>query len=744
MATASRAGASGAGPRAHELDGALLFFDRESGVNVRLEGPSLRGLERRAPRVLHVGLTNRCNLRCSFCFRDRALASAWTADDIVAWAEAFAAAGALEIAFGQGEPLLFAGFTDLVRRVHERTPLGVSFTTNGLRLTPAVLGEIEGAYGQIRLSYYDDNAPLARARALAGRGARFGVNLLVTPARLASLRATLEALAGEGCGDVLLLSYNGPDPSLHLSRDDDRAFARVLLDLHARHGEALALKLSVCFGRRLFEVPQLTFGGAGAPGADCGAGDDFLAVDSEKRLSACSFQAGAGPVRTPAEALAAYLRARAARAPAGVRGCARGEGAAGGAAPARGAAGGEAFARGGGAAGEHRAFVFRGWASNHSTSYTLVGEFASATKATAYVDEMRRLLARCAAPDEARRGGAGATVWQVLGREGPPPNYDFEGEASRLAAWRPDVIVAGGRRVLVHSDSTLADLRVFASLLLERHGRPLWHLTERRRPFWLVFGADVGGEATALARRLGPLLRDLCVVGPRLYGVAQSHDAWRLAPELEPLRRSIAVVDAGVETLAAALAAPAPRPPPKRRVGWLYLSRQSIKTFRYFLSELQRDPAAALAEHGWAAPFRLPHRFEARPLLGGVVARVEGAPLPPALCYFFMRRGSPWWSLVDQEGLSVHVELPAGEESEPGGPRPPSARAVDGLSKPGWSIDVGPYRTHLTILPRRPLATFEQLDALYGEARDVHVELSPERPLADAVAKIGVDLDAGS
>ncbi len=40
----------------HELDGGLLRFDRETGVNVLLRGPRTHHLERRAPRSLQIGL----------------------------------------------------------------------------------------------------------------------------------------------------------------------------------------------------------------------------------------------------------------------------------------------------------------------------------------------------------------------------------------------------------------------------------------------------------------------------------------------------------------------------------------------------------------------------------------------------------------------------------------------------------------------------------------------------------------
>lgn len=102
--------------RAHPLDGALLYFDRTTGTSVQLEGPAYAGSTRRAPRVVQLGLTNRCNLHCGFCFRDRTLKGAWTSADILAWAKALAELGVLELGFGQGEPLVFPDrFPALVR-----------------------------------------------------------------------------------------------------------------------------------------------------------------------------------------------------------------------------------------------------------------------------------------------------------------------------------------------------------------------------------------------------------------------------------------------------------------------------------------------------------------------------------------------------------------------------------------------------------------------------------------------------
>ena len=49
----------------HPLDGALLLFERETGLNIKLEGEETAHLQRLAPRTLLIAVTNICNLSCS-------------------------------------------------------------------------------------------------------------------------------------------------------------------------------------------------------------------------------------------------------------------------------------------------------------------------------------------------------------------------------------------------------------------------------------------------------------------------------------------------------------------------------------------------------------------------------------------------------------------------------------------------------------------------------------------------------
>lgn len=283
--------------RRFPLDGALLLFDRDSGLNVLCDGPETAHLRQRMPRVIQFGITNRCNLACAFCSRDLTAPSDWTFDAAFSILAELAQSGLLEVAFGGGEPWAFPEFDQLLRRLHEETPLAVNFTTNGLAMTREKLRRVNRAYGQIRLSLYEDNDWPAKVKMLVEEDARFGVNYLVTPARLSQLEATVFELVAMGCRDILLLSYNGADRSLHLSTDEASSLAaRVTLLARALHLSA-QIKLDVCWGERMEPAPRLFHR------EDCGAGKDFLVLTSDKKIMPCSFHHVAIEVKTADDVL---------------------------------------------------------------------------------------------------------------------------------------------------------------------------------------------------------------------------------------------------------------------------------------------------------------------------------------------------------------------------------------------------------------------------------------------------------
>lgn len=303
--------------RRFPLDGKLLVFDRETGENQLWQGAETARLRQRAPRVLQVSITNVCNKSCEFCYRPLAAGSEWTFESLLALARFCDRWGVLELALGGGEPTVFPRFVELVRAIHDETGLCVNFTTNGSRLTPAMLRALRGKVGQIQLSIYDEDDYLAAIETLVAERATFGLNYLVTPTRLATLEADLWAFTERGVRDVLLLSYKGADPSMHLTPAQQRAFDASVARVHAKLGARLDLKVDVCWGGRLHDTPRLFETG------DCGAGSLFLSITSDRRALACSFADDGVAFDAPEELPAIWARLRAQRPAAPKAGCAR-------------------------------------------------------------------------------------------------------------------------------------------------------------------------------------------------------------------------------------------------------------------------------------------------------------------------------------------------------------------------------------------------------------------------------------
>jgi len=239
--------------RALELDGHVLLFDRMTGTNVLVTNDTTAGLRRVAPRMLQVALTNACNKACSFCYRPLDAKSQWSFDDLLELARFCDAWGVLEIAFGGGEPTVFPRFAELLSAIWNETGLCPSFTTNGLRLTPELLRAIRDVYGQLQLSVYDEDDTLAIIDLLVSERMRFGLNYLVTPARVRSIEADVYAFMARGVRDMLFLSYKGEDRSLHLSDKETHMFDESLAKLHEVLGPRMALKVDVCWAGRLVD-----------------------------------------------------------------------------------------------------------------------------------------------------------------------------------------------------------------------------------------------------------------------------------------------------------------------------------------------------------------------------------------------------------------------------------------------------------------------------------------------------------
>jgi MoaA/NifB/PqqE/SkfB family radical SAM enzyme len=223
----------------------------------------------------------------------------------------------LECSFGGGEPMLVPRLQDFIGEVYATTGLCINFTTNGMLLTEAFLRGITGNYGNIRVSLYEDNHWPETIALLVRCGARFGVNWLITPDELDTIEAKFGQLLALGVRDFLLLSYKGDDTAMHSKGEDYARLAAFVNKVYAKLGATVQLKLDVCWGHTLPDVPRLF------EEDDCGAGDDFLSITSDKHIKPCSFHHLTIPFETVDDLRAYWHQRRLARQAAYIGGCAR-------------------------------------------------------------------------------------------------------------------------------------------------------------------------------------------------------------------------------------------------------------------------------------------------------------------------------------------------------------------------------------------------------------------------------------
>jgi cyclic pyranopterin phosphate synthase len=186
---------------------------------------------------LRVSLTDRCNLRCSYCMPAEGLdwlptADVLTDDEVVRLiAIAVGRLGVREVRFTGGEPLVRRGLVDIVQRTHELFPTPeISLTTNGLGLQ-----RVAGALAEAGLDRVNVSLDTVRAdtfRTITRRDRMHDV--------LAGLRAAADAGLGPVKVNAVLLRGINDDQAPELLRwclDHDYQLRFIeQMPLDAQHG----------------------------------------------------------------------------------------------------------------------------------------------------------------------------------------------------------------------------------------------------------------------------------------------------------------------------------------------------------------------------------------------------------------------------------------------------------------------------------------------------------------------------
>ncbi len=198
-----------------EISGTHLF-DRVSGLHILLDGHKVLPQNRSiAPRTVSIALTNMCDLNCPFCYVQKSEDSV-PLDFMLSLARKLDELGTLEITLGGGEPLLYPHFIELCNWVWNNTSLGISVTTNGHHLSPAIISAITGKISSIRFSV-DGIEP--RYSKVKGRPLQrlldiisnvkgkipYCINVVVSPGQVSALRSVIELGIGIGSENILVI-----------------------------------------------------------------------------------------------------------------------------------------------------------------------------------------------------------------------------------------------------------------------------------------------------------------------------------------------------------------------------------------------------------------------------------------------------------------------------------------------------------------------------------------------------------
>jgi hypothetical protein len=142
---------------------------------------------------------------------------------------------------------------------------------------------------------------------------------MITPDALPEIEAKFLKLLLLGVRDFLLIGYKGNERHMHLNAAQREQFASFVNRMYQQLGSTVQIKLDVCWGNSLPAIPRLF------TNDDCGAGDEFLSITSDKHIKVCSFQRSNTGIlfETLADVRSTWEKQRKLRSAALIGGCAR-------------------------------------------------------------------------------------------------------------------------------------------------------------------------------------------------------------------------------------------------------------------------------------------------------------------------------------------------------------------------------------------------------------------------------------
>jgi len=183
-----------------------LRFDRKETVQLLHHDVPFESLDDPC-EVVHLEISNRCNLSCPYCYVGHKAGAELTAEQWKLILDDLASCGVFQVTFGGGEPTLREDLKTLALHVR-RLGLNLCMTTNG-KLLLRIESDTLCLFNQVNVSYHGDDEVIWKALDhLEKHRVPRGVNFLVTCAYVPQL-PFVALMASVFDAELLLLSAKG-------------------------------------------------------------------------------------------------------------------------------------------------------------------------------------------------------------------------------------------------------------------------------------------------------------------------------------------------------------------------------------------------------------------------------------------------------------------------------------------------------------------------------------------------------
>lgn len=232
----------------------LVVYDTENLVTVRYDKNETNnlldeqfdyGILDDFCEVVHLEISNKCNLNCKYCYKEKTNQMELKTEDWYKIIDSLAEYNVFQVTFGGGEPLMRKDMPDLLHYCVEHN-LNIAMTTNGILLSSFSKNTLT-KFKQINISYHGDMLVLVNTlKYLEDMKVISGINFVLRKEYAKDIDAIM-ALSKTFDAEVLFLTYKPIIKDYENVIDPDIVYSIAIS--YANRGYKVAVDGMTCFGK---------------------------------------------------------------------------------------------------------------------------------------------------------------------------------------------------------------------------------------------------------------------------------------------------------------------------------------------------------------------------------------------------------------------------------------------------------------------------------------------------------------